>query len=180
MKIEDEIKGLPENFIILVITPLHKFQETTLELLNMLVKKYSKGSYITINKPYQSILKILKSNNINDRNVFFIDCITEYLKEKDAIVGNCKFIDSPANLTDVGITLTPILKDDAYKFLMIDSLDTMMLYNDFGTVVKFAHYITGKLRLHNMSGVLLAVEEKSEEKLINGLGQFCDKVITVD
>lgn len=179
-EIEEELKGLPEKFIVLVITPLQKFQETSMKMLDTMINRYKNGSYVTINKPYQSMVKILESNNISDRNVFFIDCITQYLREKEAISRNCRFVDSPSNLTEVGIILDPIIKDDIHKFLIIDSLDTMTVYNELETVIKFAHYITGKLRFHDMSGVLLAVKEKSDERFISELGQFCDKVITID
>ncbi len=178
--IKDEIKNLPENFIVLVVTPAKKFQETSMQLLSLLTKKYQGGGYITINQPYQSMVKLIKSNNINERNLFFIDCVTEYLREKEVISKNCYFVDSPADLTEIGIALDPILKDSVHHFLMLDSLDILAIYNNPESVVKFAHFLTGKLRMHNMSGVLLALKEKSDEKIINELSQFCDKVITIN
>lgn len=167
MKIEDQLKGLPEKFIVLVVVSSDKFQQTSMQLLDVLTKRYKGGGYITVNKPYQSMTKLLKNNNISERNVFFIDCVTAYLREKNAISKNCYFVDSPADLTEISIALDPILKDDVHQFLMVDSLDILKVYNNYESVIKFAHFLTGKLRMHDMSGVLLAVEEKSEEKLIH-------------
>jgi len=179
-RVEDELEGLPEKFIVLVVMPAEKFHETSMQILNALISRYNGGSYITVNMPYQSMTKLLKSNNINDRNIFFIDCITDYLREKETISKNCYFVDSPADLTEIGIALDPILKDDIHQFLILDSLDTLVVYNDQESVVKFTHFLTGKLRIHDMSGILFALKEKSDEKMINELGQFCDKIINID
>lgn len=177
--LEKELGSLPECSVVLVVTSADKFRETSIKLLSLMLGKYKGGSYITVNTPYQSMVKLLKSKNINDRNLFFVDCITDYLREKEAIVRNCYFVNSPANLTEVGIALEPIFKDSSHNFLILDSVDTLAVYNNFETVAKFAHFLAGKLRFHNMSGMLLAVEEKSDEKLINELSVFCDKVIRV-
>ncbi len=177
--LEEELKGLSEKFIALVIVPAEKMQETSIEILSILTDKYKGGGYITVNRPYQSMAKILKSKNINDRNLFFVDCITDYLREKEVIAKNCYFVDSPADLTEIGIALEPIIKDEVHQFLILDSLDTLTVYNNQESVIKFTHFLTGKLRMHDMSCVLLAIDEKSDEKLLHKLGQFCDKVITL-
>ena len=180
MKLEEELNGLPEKFIAMVIVPSEKFQETSIQILNTMLGRYKGGSYITLNRPYQSMVKLLRNNNVNERNIFFIDCITEYLREKEMIVRNCSFVDSPANLTDIGIALDPILKDTKHHFTMLDSIDLLSVYNSKELVVKFTHYLTGKLRIHDMSGIFLASKEKSDDKMLSEMAQFCDKIITLD
>lgn len=179
MKLNEELDKLPEKSVVLVITSAKNFEETSLKLLSIMLEKYKEGGYITVNKPYQSMVKLLKSNNINERNVFFVDCVTEYLREKEKTSKNCYFVDSPADLTEIGIALDPIFKDKTHKFLVLDSVDLLTVYNDADSVVKFAHFLTGKLRMHNMGGVLLALKEKSDKKFLDELGQFCDKIITL-
>ncbi|MFH1331795.1 MAG: hypothetical protein ABIH63_00740 [archaeon] len=178
--IEEELKALPEKFIALVVIPADKMEEVSIEVLNALTKKYRAGSYITVNRPYKNMVKIMESKNINERNLFFIDCITDYLREKEAIVRNCYFVDSPTDLTEIGIALDPLLKDKIHQFLILDSVDTLKIYNNTESVIKFTHFLTGKLRIHDMSGIFLMVDEKSDEKFVHQLGQFCDKVIHLD
>lgn len=180
MTLEDELRNGTEKFIALVVIPSNKFQETSLQILNMMLNRYKGGGYITINRPYQSMVKLLRGSNINERNVFFIDCITEYLREKEMIVKNCSFVDSPANLTEIGIALDPILKDSIHNFVILDSLDLLTVYNSPDLVIKFTHFLTGKLRIHDMSGIFLIAKDKSDEKMLAEMGQFCDRIITVD
>ncbi|MBL7100560.1 MAG: hypothetical protein ISS23_01255 [Nanoarchaeota archaeon] len=175
--LQAELKNLPENFVVMAIVPFKHFEEFNLHLLSFLVKKYNaRGSYITINRPYKSMVQLLKKQNINVRNLFFIDCITKELRERKN-VENCYFVGSPSNLTEIAIALDPVFKENKQKFIFLDSLDTLTVYNSVESVIKFAHFLTGKVRLHDISGVLLAVHENSDKRLVTELAQFCDKVI---
>lgn len=175
--LQAELKSLPENFVVMAIVPFKNFEEINIRLISFLIKKYnSKGSYITINRPYKSMVKLLKKENLNLNNMFFIDCITKELKERED-VKNCYFVGSPSNLTEIAIALDPVFKEGKHKFVFLDSLDTLTVYNPINSVIKFAHFLTSKVRLHDLSGVLLAVHENSDEKLVIELAQFCDKVI---
>ena len=175
--LENEIKKLPDNFVVMAIVPFKNFEEANLHLLSIVINKYnSKGSYITINRPYKSMVKLLKKENINSKNIFFIDCITKET-EVETKTNNCRFIGSPNNLTEIAIALDPIFKDGKHKYIFLDSLDTLSVYNSVNSVIKFAHFLTSKVRLHDISGIMLAVHENSDQKLVMELAQFCDKVI---
>lgn len=178
--LESELKGLSENFVVMAIVPFRHFEEANLHLLSILVDKYkskdAKGSYITINRPYKSMVQLLESKNISHQNLFFIDCITKELKES-INSKKCYFVNSPGNLTEIAIALDPVFKSGNHKFIFLDSLDTLTVYNPIDSVIKFAHFLTGKVRMHSISGVLLALHEKSDQRLVTELAQFCDKVI---
>jgi len=172
-----EIKNLPENFVVMAIVPFKHFEEANIHLLSILINKYkSKGSYITINRPYKNMVQLLKRKNIDIRNLFFIDCITKELEEIKN-TDHCHFIGSPNNLTEIAIALDPVFKEEKHKFVFLDSLDTLSIYNPVESVIKFAHFLTAKVRLHDISGVMLAVHENSDQRLVTELAQFCDKVI---
>lgn len=175
--IEAELKNLPDNFVVMAIVPFKHFEEVNMHLLSIMIDKYNaKGSYITVNRPYKSMVKLLERKNINVRNLFFIDCITKELREK-ADTKNCYFVGSPSNLTEIAIALDPVFKEGKHRFVFLDSLDTLTVYNSVESVIRFAHFLTSKVRLHDISGVLLAVHENSDERLVTELAQFCDKVI---
>jgi archaellum biogenesis ATPase FlaH len=175
--LEAELKALPENFVVMAIVPFRNFEEVNFHLLDLLIKRYdSKGSYITINRPYKSMVQLLKNKNINFKNMFFIDCITKEMSERRS-VKDCYFVGSPSNLTEIAIALDPVFKEGKHKFVFLDSLDTLAIYNPIDSVIKFAHFLTSKVRLHDISGIFLAVHENSDEKLMMELAQFCDKVI---
>lgn len=175
--LENELKKLPKNFVIMAIVPFKHFEEVNLHLLSLLMKKADvKGSYISVNKPYKSVIQLLEKQNINVGNLFFIDCITSVVKD-ELNTKSCYFVGSPSNLTEIAIALDPVFSEGKHEFVFLDSLDTLAVYNSVESVIKFAHFLTSKVRLHDLSGVMLAVHESSDARLITELAQFCDKVI---
>lgn len=175
--IEKELENLPDHFVVLAILPSKHFENINLHLLNILVNKQrSFGSYITINRPYKNMLELLKSRSIDTKKLYFIDCITQELREDDSEKG-CYYVNSPSDLTELAIALDPVFKKEKHEFIFLDSLDTLLIYNDMDRVVKFAHFLTGKIRMHKLKGFFLALHEKSDERLIAELSRFCDKVI---
>ncbi len=63
---------------------------------------------------------------------------------------SCVFINNPANLTDMGIAVTEILKEHSDKkvCIMYDSVSTMLIYLSSANISKFIHFVTNKLRSH--------------------------------
>lgn len=180
-KIEKILKALPENFILGMIVSSDKYEETKASILKYLVNtKKQTGSYVNINRPYQSMIQSLKQQKIDTGKLYFIDCITRKLGEKEQKVKNCVFVDSPKDLTDISLELhNSFKKDFKNRFLFIDSLSTLAVYNDPEMMIKFVHYLTGKIRIWGLTGVLIALNEETDKKLIAELGQFCDKMVKI-
>ena len=103
-----------------------KYTEANIELLKILINERKMlGIYLTINKPYVSIKKILEKNNIDTERIFFIDCITKTSGGNPEITENCLYIASPKNLTELGVALyqaMSAMKSKENKFLFLDSI----------------------------------------------------------
>lgn len=181
-KLEKELKELPQNFIVGFIVGSDRYEETNLHLLEFFVNKlgYS-GSYVTINRPYDNLIFTLDKHKIKMDKLFFIDCITRNIGGVERNAPNCLFLDSPSNLTDLGIALHEYvsLTKDSKRFLFLDSLSTLFVHNDRTTMMRFIHYITGKMRLWNINGIMISLHEETDKKIIAELSQFCDKIVRV-
>jgi len=177
-RVHDLLKGLPEDFVILVLLPSQRFQEANVALLKRLLgrSKVAQGSYITINRPYKALVELFRREKINPEAVNFIDCVTEELHEKKEGL-NCYFIDSPASLTEIGIALDPLFKRENHEFVILDSLDMLSAYNDREKILRFVHFLTNKFRLHKLKGVIISLKEETDRTLLDEMGKFCDKVI---
>ena len=55
-----------------------------------------------------------------------------------------------------------------------DSLNTLLIYNDVRTVARFIHFLAGKMRTWKVKGIIVSLQKKGNEDLINELSQFCD------
>lgn len=145
----------------------------------MVNRKKAFGSYVAISKPYNHIQNSLKNKGINTDNIHFIDCITKGLGGKICEGDKCVLIESPAHLTELSVVLHEFFTSsgDKNRFIYIDSISTPGIHNTPDQVLKFVHYLTGKMRIFGFNGIMLALHEETDKKLISELGQFCDKVI---
>lgn len=181
-KLKTELKSLDQNYIALVLAEAKVYQETNIALLQYMIdEKNIPGVYVTINKPYNTMKRILENEGINTDMIIFIDAISKSAGGTIEKAENCLFIGSPENLTDISVALTEATQaiPSDKKFVFFDSLSTLLLYNNMGTVARFTHFLTGKMRAWGVEGILISVEKESDEVLLSQLSQFCDKVITL-
>ena len=92
---------------------------------------------------------------------------------------DCVYLDGPSDLTNLGISLHKYFASSAdnKRILYLDSISSMFLHNDNDQVMRFIHYLTGKMRVFGLNGLMLTLHEDTDKKLIGELGQFCDKII---
>lgn len=180
-KLEKEISNLPENFIAAFVTNSEKYEKVNFHILDILLKNKNSGGYVTVNRPYKNIVDVLKKNNIDHKKIFFIDCITKSAGGNISKEKGCVFIDSPDNLTELSIEIHNYISrtKDKKRFLFIDSLSTLGIHNNPLTLLRFIHYITGKMRIFNLNGVMMSLNEETDRKIISELSQLCDKIIHV-
>ena len=178
-----DISSIKDGEVVLVLTTANKYIGTTTDILKLLInKKKYPCLYVTINKPYKVLLNILKRNNINTNKIFFIDLISKMTRTEMNSVKNCLFISSPESLTELSIAVSESIKNmpGKNKFMFFDSLSTLLIYNQTGTVTKFAHFISGKMKAEGVETIIISMEKEMDEKLISQVSAFVDKVMKVN
>ena len=174
MSIADDIKG---NGVILFTTSKDKYNESLSNIQPEVEKSVNKIAYVTINKPFNSILQDMHSRGLNTGKFFFIDAITATVQSPPA-VDNCIFVTSPTALTDIGLAFSSALSEHGCDLVFFDTISTLIVYQEIGSVIKFVHNLITKVRVLNKKLVLLALKEDSEN-LIKDLNMFVDKIIEV-
>lgn len=167
---------ISKNSIILITASKSKYRDLVDSIYHELAKLGNIG-YITINKPYQSVLKDLESRNISSSKVFFVDAITATV-QAPPIVDNCLFVSSPNALTDLGLAFSSLLGEKRCDTIVFDTISTLVVYQDIGSVIKFAHNLVTKTRVTGKKVIFLTLKEDSES-LIKDLNMFVDSVIEV-
>src|SRR3989344_6578850 len=177
--LERGMKGLPKNFIIGIITSNGNYDDVNIKLLKILNKKKPKGIYVCINKPYSHLSPLLESKGIDMSKMHFIDCITKSAGIHAPKSDNCIFVNSPGHLTDLNLELNNLLHlpSKEERFVYLDSLSTLRMHNTSEQVFRFMHYLTGKMRVFGLSGLMLSIEDKEEKgkSLASKLSQLYDK-----
>ncbi|MBI5224987.1 hypothetical protein HY989_03885 [Candidatus Micrarchaeota archaeon] len=183
-KLEKELRELPRHYIVMLVSDSEKYLNANQNALKLLMKQgNSEGIYVTFNRPYETLLASLAKEKIDVDRLYFLDLITQTTGKRGERTENCIFLPSPRNLTELSIALTQLVErmgDTAGdRFIFMDSLSTMLIYNSAGTVAQFTHFLVSKMRIWNVGMIMVSMEKESDQKLISDLSQFCDKVIRI-
>jgi len=160
-----------------------RLKEENMDLIRLLLSKDYYVLVVTANQPYDILKKNYEKAGIPLDRIFFVDTVTKYALGKDHDhVPNCRFLNNPADLTDLGIAVTGILGENKEKkiSLLFDSVNAMLIYISSQNITRFIHFVTNKLRLMNFSGIFLAVEKGLDPDLLVHLTTFVDEVIDLD
>ena len=184
-EIEEKLDKLPTEFIALIISTADVYSIAQEIALRVLVKnKNMGGTYVTFNRPYTTLKKFIEDQGLDMSKLFFIDLITESAggKADRNSSDRCFYVSSPKNLTELSILIEQAmlrLPRTENRFVFIDSISTMLIYNDADTVLRFIHALTGKMRLLGITGIIFLLEKESDEKFMAQVAQFCDRVINI-
>lgn len=135
--------------------------------------------YVTITKPYENIVKQF-GELAESKNIRFVDCISRAagISKTDP---NCVYVESPSMLEKLGLEIINIFKtvdEKTNKYLILDSLSTLMIYNDQEIVTEFFYHLANRTRSRNIHIISLAIEEEGMEKF-NRLLYLNDKILKV-
>ena len=172
---------LKEGEIILFVTPAEKYLSTNLEILKYYLNKQKDYCvYVTVNRPYASLITILKREKVATEKLFVIDAITP-IGGAVQRAGNAVFIGSPQALTNISIAVTSAVQSlpKGKRFLFFDTVSALIVYNNTGSVTKFTHFLITKMREWDITGVLISLEKETDEKMLSQLTQFCDRCINI-
>lgn len=168
-----EVKSL-SDYILLVTVDAKNYQKTVIDIVKSLVNEQNNpGIYVSLNKPFEIIQRTLAGSNIDTRLIIFIDASSRTESKK---VDNCLYIGSPEKLSDMSVAMDQAVKalPTAEKFLIFDSLNTLAIFNKPGTVARFIHFLTGKMREWKVKGIVITLENETEQALLDELTQFSD------
>ena len=136
--------------------------------------------YVTVNKPCENLFNEFEFLE-ECKNIRFIDCISR-AAGISIVKNNCVLIESPTMLEKLVLEIMNTFKDvDAKtkKFLVLDSLTNLIIYNDPEIVTEFFYLIMNRTRAKNIHIVSIAVEEEELDKYLNRLIYLNDKILKV-
>jgi hypothetical protein len=136
--------------------------------------------YVTVTKPYNALINDYEFLQDN-QNIKFIDCISR-AAGISKISPNCIFIESPTMLEKLGLEIMNVFKeinDDTEKFLVLDSLSNLIIYNEPEIITEFFYHILNRTRTRNIHTISLAIEEEGIAQFLNRIIYLNDKILKV-
>jgi KaiC/GvpD/RAD55 family RecA-like ATPase len=167
---QNDIKG---NVSLLCVPP-EKYIDSTVSLLKSVLEE-GKAIYITASRPYDVFSHFLKSNGVDTDKMLFIDCIS-------SITGiplpgpNVRYIPTPTMLELITIHVDIALNENDVKYVILDSVSSLSIYNPERAVIEFLHYLVSRMRQRKVKTVLINIGENSVSQ---SLHMLCDGVLRI-
>lgn len=153
---------------ILIISPVDKLQENINKKIKELNNNF--GIFIGLNKTQKSTEQILLKEKIDIDRIFFIDCVTNEKTKEEVLHIRPEDLET---LTEASTIFMKEIKGN--KFLIIDSLSTLLIYNSENKVAKFVQEITANASSYNVEIIAFSPQTQGEE-LLEKIFNFFDKV----
>lgn len=165
----------PDGRSVLTIVPVEKLQKNINKTIKGLTAKGIPGVYVCFNRPQRAANASLEKEGIDTGRVFFIDCIATSLGNSSGKAENTVHVQSPADLTSLRIAIDEFIeKIPGRKFLVVDALATLLIYNSEELVLKFVKSLMEMAR-KDIEIFVLTPDTKGGE-LINKVSLFFDEV----
>lgn len=168
-------RELKKRKILLISLKSTDYRESLKKLIKVLIEKFEKSCYVTVNDPYETIIDNLGIGK--GSRVFFVDCVTSTVKSAEP-KENVMFVSSPHALTEIGIALKKVLKREV-DFMVFDSISTMLIYEKPLTVLKFIHNLILKLRTFKLGVVFIILKGDVGKDMVKDLTIMVDKVLDI-
>ena len=169
----EQLKKIQESQISLVLILKSNYQEILPKIISFIEKNSDKICYISLNRPYNSLSIILKKKQINLQKFIFIDTVGKS-KSKDNIIS----VSSPSAYAEIGIAYENAIKKN-YKYILFDSVSTLLLYGTANSAAKFLHSLINKSRSVDGKAVLIALAEDKDTELMKNLYVLVDEIIEI-
>ncbi len=177
-KLAEELEEMGEGGIALLEASADKTQETGLAAIKHLTSKGQAAIILSASRPHANLMALYKKSGIDAQKIIVIDCVSKSQTPNPPKADNAAYLDNLSDLTAMSISLQKFLDSTkGKKFVYIDSITTLLVYNNAKDLARFVHYILTKLRIIGAGGILVAIEGETDKEVRAEIAQLCDKVI---
>lgn len=168
----------PESILCLMLSRPEKIQEMNIMVLKRIMEGGCTPLIVTVNKPYKVLTKLYMREGIDSERLFFVDAVTQYSGGDYTPTRQVRYVSNPANLTDLGIAITELMKHmpEGKKCIMFDSVSMLLIHIPSATASKFLHFVVNKLKLSDVSGVFLCVDKGMDPVILSQMSAFVDNI----
>lgn len=167
-----------DNPVVLLSVGPTLYHEGVLDILRYFSERFGTGLYITLNKPCATLQGTFEKNGLPLDRLVYLDSITN-TSEHDT--QSCHFLGRMRELTDICVALTKLVAErKEVRFILLDSVSTLLIYNDPKSVARFCHSVAEKLRSIGLPGAFIIVDMEEGKDMVAQLAQFCDTYVKAE
>jgi hypothetical protein len=170
--------GEPESTLCLLLAQPENIPAMNLIVMKKMLESNCIPLIVTVNKPCRVLSKMYAKEGISPDSYYVIDAVTQYSGGECTPGAKIRYVSNPSNLTDLGIAITELLKQmpAGKKCIMFDSVTMLLIHIPSVTASKFLHFVVNKLKLSDVSGVLLCAEKGLDPAILAQMSSIVDHI----
>lgn len=164
-----------DDAVILFVTEGVRYNAALQELCRTLLGRFQDGVIVTANRPYQSLREGFATAGLDVSRLRFVDCVTSLTGLVPPPDPHALHIESPTLLEKLSMRTEQLLRRQSHsRFLLVDSLSTLAVYNGADAVAEFTHNLVTRLRMQRIPAALLLVRQPGGQGLLDTVEPLCD------
>lgn len=161
--------------IVLAVTDAMRYNEAMTRLCSLLLGQYQEGLVVTANRPCQSLRETYAKAGLDTDRLRFVDCVTSLTGLAPPPDARALHIESPTLLEKLAMRTEQTLRRMGHsRFLLLDSLSALAVYNGNAAVAELSHNLVTRLRVHRVPSALLLVSTPGTQALYDAVRPLCD------
>ena len=180
--IGNNISKKNDNWVFMFEIPEEDYFTVNIQTVKTLIDMKLSCIYISVHRPYSSLVEQLKNNDVNLDRLAFIDAASSAAEIKNAENARCKYVSKDLEVNELirAIYQTSAEIKEGKKFIFLDSLTTLTLYQPLSETLRFGEFLTRTLRNSEFNGVIINVAKGlSQKKFIQDIMLHVDKTIKI-
>ena len=148
----------------LILSAPGDLQRTLLETIATLNERVE-GKILLLNGTMssRSISENLEEKGVSTKNLHFLDLVPGLDGAKPAQTDSSRTVLTDRSiLTEVLISIRQRLGSTNTQVLVLDSLGTLPIYHEMGSVIKFVHVLVSRLTAKGVTSVILSPKEEGD------------------
>lgn len=139
------------------------------------------GVYVCVSSPSSAILDAMSREGIPCDDIMFIDCVQKAFDPKKIDIRNTVFIENPSFVEEILMEVQRIREkvSSKQKFLIIDSISSLLLYNKPEGVGELVQRLINKARIGGDCVIMIYSRGKDVNPLIQSIQPMMDSHIVV-
>lgn len=166
--------------VVLAIADSAILRTCVLKSIQKIYQEGKTGVIISLSEPQIILKKALEKNSVDTSTLFFIDGVTVSAMGKAGTEENCFYVNKSSDLTGIGIAITKamaLIENKENMVIILDSISTLLIYNDPNLIIRFLHMLVNKVRLNDAIGVLFSAKNAIDPIVTAQITAFSDSVM---
>jgi archaellum biogenesis ATPase FlaH len=179
--LQDKFSARKPGSIVLLDLAYDHYALVKNEAVRLLKPLDYQGVYATLNYPTVDLVKKFDEEKIDYSNLYFVDAVTQMFGAKK-VAEKVDYIFGPLSLDELTTAIYKRINElkSGSRFVLIDSITTVMLYNGMPCTLSFINRLSDTLKKRKIMTMILSISKgPMNEALLNELRSFCDLAIKI-